>query len=162
MLQMISTLMLITSGLMLFLAAFSFVIAASRDEGYGKSLILVLMSVLFVIPSFMPRKFKQYLTGEEDEPTEASGIGRGAEVENEPSASPVATQAPEPSPEPADPIVLPEIHNGMTIVIVLAIVAILVIGGLITWKLVRNHRHTTRIERERLEALEKDKAAALA
>ena len=57
---------------------------------------------------------------------------------------------------------LPEIHNGMTIVVVLAIVAILVIGSLITWKLVRNHRHTTRLERERLEALEKDKAAALA
>lgn len=161
---MISTLMLITSSLILFLAAISFIMAASRGEGYGKSLILVLMSVLFIIPGFMPGKFKQYLTGEEeeDEPTEASGIGRGAEVENEPSASPVATQAPEPSPEPADPIVLPEIHNGMTIVVVLAIVAILVIGSLITWKLVRNHRHTTRLERERREALEKDKAAALA
>lgn len=167
---MISTLMLITSGLFLFLAAFSFIIAASRNEGYGKTFILVLISVLFIIPSFMPRKFKQYLTGEEDEeedePTEASGIGRGAEVEGGPSASPTTTQAPEPSPEPspepADPIVLPEIHNGMTIVFVLAIVAILVIGGLITWKLVRNHRHTTRLERERREALEKDKAAALA
>ncbi len=123
----------------------------SASSSWGSIVVLMLFGGVGI--AFGPYAIRAIVGSTDDSALEASTT---------PAPSPSSTPSHAEEAAPADPIVLPEIHNGSTIIIVLTIVTILVVGGIIATKALLGARAAAKRLREEELAREKDRAQARA
>lgn len=131
----------------------------TRPGGFGKGILMVIIGGSLTAGGVCMPGIAEDTNGSPSSDEPSTEPSTPAPASPSPSTQPEETQSPAAEP---DPIVLPEIQNGQTIVIALAILAIVIIGGLIALRLIASHRRTARQEHERRAAIEAEKKTALA
>lgn len=138
---------------------------------WQRILVIPLLSVFMLFVGIAPAAATQEVTfeelfGEEPDSAPADDAAEGTLTFEELFGTPEPTEPVDPTPveEPAEErsaIVLPEFENGGTILMTLAIVAVVIIAILIGWRIVVSNKHKAAELRDQRAAQQDDKKAAL-